>query len=45
MNGVDDIKEFSDRNQENPNSDFIANGEESQDQEEIVRAVMRAPAK
>ncbi|KAH9989674.1 hypothetical protein BJV74DRAFT_796107 [Russula compacta] len=44
MDRVDDIEEFSDRNQENPNSDFIADGEESQDQEELVRAVMRAPA-
>lgn len=31
MDRVDDIEEFSDRNQENPNSDFIADGEESQD--------------
>jgi len=45
MDGVDDIEEFSDGNQENPSSDFVADSEESQDQEEVVRAIMRAPAK
>jgi hypothetical protein len=43
MDRVDDIKEFLDGGQENPSLDFVT--KESQDQEEVIRAIMRAPAK